>query len=68
MKVAPRRHKLHFSDLLYIYIYAYMPNVYIYIYIYMLQLNEILPSVTNGPNQIHLTFKINILQDLQGQF
>lgn len=44
MKVAPKKHKLHFSDLQYnTFIYAYMPNLY------MLQLIDILPSVTNGP-------------------
>ena len=42
MKVAPRRDKLHFSDILYIYIYAYVPQIYI------LQLIKTLSPVTNG--------------------
>ena len=43
MEVAPRRFKLHFSDLLYYNINAFKPHKYI------LQLIETLPTVTNGP-------------------
>ena len=43
MEEAPRRDKLHFSDLLYICIFAYLP------YIDMLQFIDMLPSVTYEP-------------------
>ena len=43
MKVALRRNKLHFSDLLCVFIYAFMSHMC------MLQVIQILPSLTNGP-------------------
>ena len=64
MKVATRRYKLHFSDLLCIYIYASHTHQHREreiepIEMYMLQLIEILPSVRQllmNPNHIYPIF------------
>ena len=61
MKVAPKRNKLHFSDLQYIYIYIYASHIICFSW--LRYYHQLLMS----PNQIYSTFWINTLQDLYGK-